>query len=1128
MEVLHNSHLAVYRQPFGAVPVGGAVTLALDILGEDTEPWSGEWVAEAMVRLWRDGFGEELVPMQPLPLPAGGRRFAAKINLPEEGGLVWYYFLLRLGDGGLLFYGNNPRQQGGVGCLSQEQPPSYQITVWQPPAQENWPVWFSNNICYQIFPDRFCRGANWQACQNAASQPDEWLGPKRFVQQNWYDKPFYTCNSRGDVTRWGFFGGNLEGIRSKLLYLKSLGVGSLYLNPIFLAASNHKYDTADYLRIDPSFGDEADFARLAAEAEQLGVSLILDGVFSHTGADSRYFNKHGNYADVGAYQSEDSPYAAWYKFQSFPEEYTGWWGNKSLPEVDESNPAYQQLIYAAKNSVVRKWLRLGARGWRLDVADELPDSFIAGLRAAAKAEKPDALVLGEVWEDASNKQSYGEKRRYLFGDELDGVMNYPFREAALAFMLGEISAEEMAARFISQLENYPALALANNLNLIGTHDTARILTVLGGELPPLDRGEPAGRQAAEEYELPPERLQLARERLKLLSLLQFTMLGVPCVYYGDEAGCQGLPDPFNRGTYPWGREDEDLLYWYRRLANLRQEYHLLSQGEFWPLALAEDVYACRRFWPKKAQLSSAADHKLDEILVVCNRSPEKTVNLELPLPEHGGCVWAMELLSGREVGGLGAQKSLLQSLPPLSCQVWLLRSQEPARWRPERAAGVLCPISALPPTEGGWLAAAKRFVDYLAMAGQTLWQLLPLNPVGDSGSPYTPVSVFAGQEQLAAELLEQAEGRVPPKDMALYQQFCNDNADWLEDYALFAAISEAYPDCAWQDWPQAEREREDLPALRKIYAESMEQCRCRQFMFWQAWGKLKEYANRHGVRLIGDIPIYAGAASADVWAGRELFLLRGDGWPLAGAGVPPDYFSAEGQNWGHPLYNWPRMRADGFAWWKRRLRRALQAYDYIRLDHFRSFSAFFAVPAGGTPKDGSWLKGPGYEFFAEVERELGRLPVIAEDLGLLDQEVHNLLRLCGYPGMLVYQFAPDRLPELTAEDSPEPVEPDEDLAGRALYSGTHDNQTLCGWLNGQDEPEPQSRAKKIIQLLYSSPAPLVIIPLQDLFGLGDEARLNIPGQAQGNWRWQADWQQFKITLAAELSALTKLTKRGTV
>ncbi|MCX4265586.1 MAG: alpha-amylase family glycosyl hydrolase, partial [Firmicutes bacterium] len=190
-----------------------------------------------------------------------------------------------------------------------------------------------------------------------------------------------------------------------------------------------------------------------------------------------------------------------------------------------------------------------------------------------------------VWEDASNKQSYGEKRRYLFGEELDGVMNYPFRDAAQAFILGKLDAEDMAARFISQLENYPAYALVNNLNLIGTQ---------------LDRNTPAGRLAAEEYELTPEQRQLGKQRLKLLSLLQFTMLGVPCVYYGDEAGCEGLPDPFNRGTYPWGREDEDLFYWYRRLANLRQEYRLLQEGEFWPLALADDVYACRRFWSAQA------------------------------------------------------------------------------------------------------------------------------------------------------------------------------------------------------------------------------------------------------------------------------------------------------------------------------------------------------------------------------------------------------------------------------------------------------------------------------------------------------------------------------------------------
>ncbi len=1150
MKVLHNSQLTVYREPFGAAPCGSSVRLALDVWDEETAE-AGEWLTKAQLRLWRDGVGEELLEMQPLPLPDGRRRFAAKVNLPEEGGLVWYYFLLHLANGQLLFYGNNAAGLGGEGCLQTNQPPSFQITVYRPQPLERQPGWFANKICYQIFPDRFCRGEDWQQCQIRAKQPDAWQGPTRFVQQNWHDKPFYSYNSQGEVTRWGFFGGNLAGICSKLLYLKSLGVSSIYLNPIFQATSNHKYDTADYLHIDPSFGDEADFERLATLAERLGIRLILDGVFSHTGDDSRYFNKLGNYADIGAYQSEASPYHSWYKFQEFPDKYTGWWGVGALPEVDESNPAYQQLIFGDKNSVVRKWLRLGASGWRLDVADELPDFFIAGLAAAAKAEKPDALVLGEVWEDASNKQSYGEHRRYLFGDELDGVMNYPFKDGAQAWLLGQIGAEELAQRFVSQLENYPPEALACNLNLIGTHDTARILTVLGcgaAGLPNFDRNTAAGRQAAEEFALSPEQRAQGLQRLKLLSLLQFTMLGVPCVYYGDEAGAEGLADPFNRGPYPWGRENAELLSWYQRLANLRQEYALLTDGAFWPLALASEVYACRRFWTKTQQKEAGQPAWRDwneEILVVCNRA-EQPVSLELPVPDGAG--WALELLSGRETVVAG-EVGLLQTLPGLSCQVWLFRSRAPQQWQPERAAGVLCPLSSLPPTEGGWPAAGRRFVDYLAMAGQKLWQLLPLHPVGESNSPYTPFSVFAGQEQLAAEALALAGGRVAPQHLLAYEKFCQEQSDWLDDWALFAAISET-PELAekpWQEWPAAERDRKpaDLPQLRRQYAEGMEAARQRQFCFWQEWRKLRQYANEHGVRLIGDLPIYAGACGADVWANRQLFLLQQDGWPLAGAGVPPDYFAEDGQNWGHPLYDWPRHRADKFAWWKRRLSLALQMYDYIRLDHFRSFSAFFAVPAGQTPKQGSWLKGPGQEFFAELEQELGRLPLIAEDLGLLDQEVYNLLRLCGYPGMSVYQFEPERLEALAEAAADEANEAE--AFNRAVYSGTHDNQTLCGWLKdktaqkaaeqekaaaaGEAEIAPveekplEAQVKDILRLLYQTPAPLVIVPLQDIFALGDEARLNIPGQALGNWRWRAEWQQFKITLAAELAAWVKQTNR---
>ncbi len=1095
MRFLHDSHRATYRDPFGAQPVGGTVRLALDVWDEDTE--DGGWITEACVRLWQDGVGETLLPMQAGQLADGGRRFSADVPLPAEAGLLWYYFLLRVADGGLLFYGSDGAGQGGVGRLLPVEPPSWQLTVYRPQAV---PDWFRRSICYQIFPDRFARGADWWQRQQQAALPEGWRGSTRLVQQSWHDTPFYGRGPGGEVIRWPFFGGNLRGIREKLLYLKSLGVSSVYLNPIFCGSSNHKYDTADYCRIDPTFGDEAEFRLLASEAARLGIRLILDGVFSHTGEDSVYFNKFGNFPGLGAYQGEGSPYYHWYKFGASRDDYASWWGVGALPEVDENVPDYQQFIFGAEDSVVRRWLRAGASGWRLDVADELPDSFIFGLAEAARVEKTDALILGEVWEDASNKQSYGQSRRYLLGGGLDSVMNYPFRQAALDFLLGRIAAAELAARLLALQENYPPSAFAAALNLVGTHDTPRVLTVLG------EAAQPANEAEAAAYELPQEKLALAKRRLRLLAALQFAMLGVPGVYYGDEAGVQGFADPLNRGTYPWGREDAELLGWYRRMAMLRQEYPLLVDGAFRPVALSGDVYACRRFWQ-----DDTADHADEEIWLLVNRSGQSEA-VSLPLPE--GCRYARELISGREAWPAPGQDALLLTLPGLTAELWLCCREAAEKLPLERAAGVLCHVTSLPAADGGWPAAARRFVDYLTVAGQRLWQVLPLCPVGASLSPYSPLSVFARHEELGAELL--ARRGLRREDEAAYYEFCRGNADWLEDFALYQALRRDNDGLPWQQWPEPQRDRYDLPGLKRRFAAEMEACRRRQFLFAREWRGVREYANRRGVRIIGDLPIYTAADSADVWAHRSLFLLDEDGWPLAGAGVPPDYFSEEGQHWGNPLYNWDVMRRDGFRWWRRRFELALADHDWLRLDHFRSFAAFYAVPRGATPKEGYWLKGPGREFFRTVEAKLGRLPLLAEDLGMLDEDVYNLLDLTGYPGMAVWQFEPERA--LNGADAAW-------LSGRVLYSGTHDNQTLAGWLADAGQTEPEREAAAVLTRLYASDAPWVITPLQDILGLGDEARMNVPGRAEGNWRWRADWQQLRLALAAELGELARQTGR---
>ena len=479
---------------------------------------------------------------------------------PEEADLYWYGFRLELaaGPGWLV------RRPDGTAAHALKDGPRWQLTCYETGFAT--PDWLAGGIIYQIFPDRFA----------ASGSPKAGVPDDRIRHADWGEELVWQPDAHGRVWNNDFYGGDLDGIREKLPYLASLGVTCLYLNPIFEAHSNHRYDTADYSRIDPLLGDEAAFRALCAAAAELGIRVMLDGVFSHTGSDSVYFNRENRYPGEGAYNSPTSPYSSWYHFRNWPSDYHGWWGFETLPEVDELDPAFMEYING-EDGIVARWLRAGAAGWRLDVADELPDGFLDALRRRVKATKPDALVLGEVWEDASNKESYGYRRRYLLGQQLDSVMNYPFREAILAFLLGGDGAG-FCHRVLNVVENYPPQVLHLLMNHIGTHDTERALTLLGGE-PSNGRGR--SWQAAQT--MTPEQRQLGLARLRLATLLQFALPGVPSIYYGDEAGMEGYRDPFNRRTFPWGQEDTALVAWYRRLGEARRACPALKQGAFRPV-----------------------------------------------------------------------------------------------------------------------------------------------------------------------------------------------------------------------------------------------------------------------------------------------------------------------------------------------------------------------------------------------------------------------------------------------------------------------------------------------------------------------------------------------------------------
>ena len=420
------------------------------------------------------------------------------------------------------------------------------------------PDWSKRGVIYQIFPDRFNKGE------------DRAFTKRGRLHGDWYDRPDF-AREGVDYRADDFYGGNIKGVIDKLDYLVSLGVSAIYFNPVFESSSNHRYDTGDYLKIDNLFGDEAEFEELILKAKEKGIGIILDGVFNHTGADSLYFNKFGNYPTIGAYQSKESPYYNWFYFDNFPDRYGCWWGSTVVPTVNKSAEGYRNLILG-ENGVIEKWTKMGVAGWRLDVVDELPIDFTTDLCKKIKEVNPDCSIIGEVWEDASTKVAYSEWRPYFMGEQLDGVMNYPFKEAIIALMLGG-KTKDFVSSITHILENYPKANLDVNMNLIGSHDTARILTVLSGVNPPYRKEDRAL------FTMDGELYALAKHRLKIASALQYFLPGVPCLYYGDEAGAYGYEDPLNRGTYPWGREDVDLVDHYQRLGNLRNEHQNLFLGE---------------------------------------------------------------------------------------------------------------------------------------------------------------------------------------------------------------------------------------------------------------------------------------------------------------------------------------------------------------------------------------------------------------------------------------------------------------------------------------------------------------------------------------------------------------------
>lgn len=550
-----NSRDAMCKYPFGAVKVGESTVFKIKC---------DRQFSDAVLYLKKDGENEIRIPLKFENVDGAHCLLCAEYTFTRPG-LYFYCFQFEGGRYGLY------KDQSGNGNLSESGDWFIQFIYLQ---DFTTPSKFKGGVMYQIFPDRFFEGTK----KETLSFPD------RVYRANKDGLPFYGKDINTD-----YFGGDLKGIAEKLEYLKSLKVNCIYLNPVFRAHSNHRYNTADYMKIDPDLGDEEDFRRLCEKAHSMGISVILDGVFSHTGSDSIYFNREKRYGDGGAFNDPDSPYRRWYDFsEKYNCGYRAWWGFETLPEVNEGGESYIDFI-CGENGVIQYWLKAGADGIRLDVADELPDEFIRKIRRAVKRCGRDKLLIGEVWEDASTKISFGNRRRFLYGDELDSVMNYPFRNSVLDFIRNG-NGEKFSQRIFSIYENYPKQALDCAWNSLSTHDTPRAITALCGENP-----DSADRNWQSRQKLEGRQLEKGKKMLLCAYALIFGLPGIPCIYYGDEIAMQGYRDPFNRGYFRWWDMDGYTLSGIQQLAQFRTSHPIYADGALHFVYVDFDCVAFVRF-----------------------------------------------------------------------------------------------------------------------------------------------------------------------------------------------------------------------------------------------------------------------------------------------------------------------------------------------------------------------------------------------------------------------------------------------------------------------------------------------------------------------------------------------------
>lgn len=711
-------------------------------------------------------------------------------------------------------------------------------------------------------------------------------------------------------------------------------------------------------------------------------------------------------------------------------------------------------------------------------------------------------------------------------------MRRPPAEMTVSFLRGETTAREFAEAIETLRETCPPEAFQRAFDLLGSFTQAQLFALLAGA----SANEAAANPPAVNYHSDPSRSGLAKGRLWCACLVQMLACHRPVAHPADRQGPAGLLLPETQVLE--GHEDADCEVIVQNVLDLHRTLPLFAEGNFECFAPNDDVIGFRRWLGDES------------VCVLVNASLENAYDIPLPLKAEAAADvlsgYALPLADAAHVAQQGfaapsAEHYVLPHLYQLGSAIVYFRGKQLLDQPLQPGLGVLAHITslptddgnapsetarvaqrldagkeggagevsdcaedgtgspdaartALPPEHPGTLGApARAFVDWLAQAGVRYWQVLPVNPTDEFGSPYAGISAFAGN----LELLE--EGTLEELNYAGdagYRAFCKREADWLEPYAAFMAIRQKVgAGVLWQDWPQAYRSfAPSRIAADPQLAESAERWRQAQYAFECQWRQLRAYANERGVSIVGDMPIYVSADSSDVWANPGIFQLDASGRPCVVAGCPPDDFAADGQVWGNPVYDWKALAADGFGWWLRRLRRSFELYDVVRLDHFIGFCRYFCIPAGRKATEGVYRPGPGLEFFRAAYGKFGPLPIIAEDLGAITPAVRALAAACGFPGMDIVQFV----------DGNDPLSGYRPRPGKVAYTGTHDNHTLLGYAAARyPHQDARETTATLMRAVAESGAAVAVVPLQDAMMLDDASRMNTPGTASGNWTWQA-------------------------